>query len=94
MTVKSAQIAVGTAPVLVSMPEEDVTIGSQILIRNVGTTEVFIGGPDVTTGNGFRLAAAGAGSESSAHQIQRSTNDIFYAVTGVSGTVHVLYVGV
>lgn len=56
----SAQIPVtNTATPLVAADASDTTTGNSLAIQNTGASTVYIGGPSVTTGSGYPLAAGG-----------------------------------
>lgn len=61
MAVKSKNVAVTTSPTLLfnegkRQPGANSNFGrSRVVIRNIGTVDVYVGGPDVTTANGMVL---------------------------------------
>lgn len=90
MAVSAARPTVTTSPTpLTGGAEGDFLPGRSAVISNPGPAEVLLGGPDVTAGDGYPLAA----NSTCAADLARG--DVIYAVVA-SGTqeVHVLQAGV
>lgn len=88
MTVQSSQTAVGTTAVALIGAGDTGHPGGQVTVRNADVTNaVHLGGPDVTTANGFTLASGGQVT------LELQQGDVLYAVAAVSATCHVLRTG-
>lgn len=84
MAITSGQLTVGTTPTPVHNAGDDY---SRLIVKNTSaTTAVFLGGPAVTTTDGYSL---GAGEILRLDHAQNASDDL-YAVATVSGTVHYL----
>jgi hypothetical protein len=94
----SNQIAVSTTPVKVSLADADGLPGSSFLIKNTGTTTVYLGGPAVTTSIGFPLDAGEVLGvdlkEPSSTAAVGHRDGALYAISATSGSIAVLGVGV
>lgn len=91
MAAQSAQVtATDTAGVLVSASQDDTRPDFEALVVNRGTVSVFIGGDDVTTANGFEVAAGASAAW------KGTPNDTVYVITAAATTarVDVFLVGV
>lgn len=86
MAISAAHITVGTSAALLSVRNDQG--GQTVAVYNPGPESVFLGGPDVTTGDGFELPAAADFSA------ELDGNDKLYAVAGTDQLVQVLRVGV
>lgn len=92
MAVAHSTVTVGTAAV--SLIDVNDTAGDKysrtVLLSNPGTNSVFLGGPDVTTGDfGYELQAGGEVS------IDLGVRDVPYAIAAAPGeSVRVLHLGV
>jgi hypothetical protein len=60
MAVRSAAVTVGIAATLLNTGTDTGPSGSSVTVVNASAGDVFVGGPDVTTANGVRLAAGGS----------------------------------
>lgn len=88
MPVKSRRVPVGAGPTLL---DEGIRGDEPIVVRNrSATTAVFLGGKDVTTGNGFELGAGAQLSLSARSNEQDGSVANLFAVAAVSGEVDVL----
>ncbi len=89
MAVNQDQVVVGTTPTLLSGAPGDAVSGSRIQVRNSsGTTSVFLGGPSVTTANGYELPAGASVA------ITLNEGESLHAVVVVGTvTVHALRAG-
>lgn len=77
-----------TAIRLNDQPDRDRVVGSSIVVKNVGLSDVYLGGSDVTPTTGLTL---GTGDVIS---IDLGGKDALYAVTNTTSRVEVLIVGV
>ena len=62
---------------------------ANVVVRNQGAAEVFLGGDDVTTGNGFSVAA----TTTVPNTIPLPPGETLYGVCATSTTVHTLATG-
>lgn len=84
MAIKSARVTIGTAPTPLNSADVSGISGSGIAVKNLAAVEIFIGGADVTTANGFPVPAGGS------FEIDfESANEIAYAVVSL-GTAEVV----
>lgn len=88
MAVSSAQLTVSTSAVALAATESDGVFGFSLVIKNTGSTDVFLGAAGVTTSTGFALTAGATAS------VDLTSGEALFAVAAVTGTVHVLRVGV
>lgn len=89
MAITTGQVSVSsTATALTSGQTDDAATGFSIVLKNTGSTDVFLGGSGVTTATGFVLAAG------STFSVDLGSGEQLFAVAAVTGTVHVLRVGV
>lgn len=86
MAVSSAQVAVGTSAVELSVAESGVA-GSTLVITN-GAAVVFLGDASVTTTTGLSLAA------NATVTVELNYGERLYAICATSSTVSVLHTGV
>ena len=54
---KSTQVSVGTTATPLTPVATQNVGGDTVILQNTGAAAVFLGGPDVTTANGYSLAA-------------------------------------
>lgn len=87
MAVQAAQVSVGTTATLLSNDEG--RDGSSILVQAPAGATLFVGGADVTSAQGFPVAAGQVLSFD-----LRSTDALFGILASGSGTVSVLRGGV
>lgn len=83
MTFATASVTVTTTAQALTGTDSDNLIGSGICVKNTGATTCYIGGSDVTSANGYPLAAGEAFAADSA-----TGGDVLYARTA-SGTTTV-----
>lgn len=88
MAVSSAQVSVGTTPVLMSGTESDSVSGQHVLVSNYSASSVFLG-PSGVGATGFELP-----SGASSPWIPLSPGESLYAYAASTVTVNVLRVGV
>lgn len=93
MAVKSLPVTVGSssASLTAAIPGHnggDILVSRTIAIQNNGTGTVYVGGPDVSTTNGYAIVA---GSERSFDLTQR---DDLWAVSTANQACRVLHLGV
>jgi hypothetical protein len=88
MTVKTSAVTVTTTATLLSLTDADKSYegGYQQTITLYSTAAIVVGGSDVTTGNGFPVAANVAAS------FDLGPSDVLYARTA-SGTATVNVIG-
>jgi hypothetical protein len=85
--IRTAQLAIGDAPTLLTVAETDSTFGSSVLIKNVGATDVHVGNSDVTTATGLVVEVG------ESLTVPLTAPEQLYGVTASAGTVHVLQTG-
>jgi hypothetical protein len=89
MSIRSAQVSVGTTPKPLGSLEADHRNGNAIAVTAPAGADLYLGGPDVTSTTGFRLAAGGTAS------LDLSPSELLYGVLASgTGTVFVLQTGV
>lgn len=58
MAFAAVRVTVGTSPTRLDItPERDAQVGKSVLGSNRGDSAIYIGGPDVTTAQGFQVDA-------------------------------------
>lgn len=87
MAVSAAETVVGTTAVQLGGVDTSGVYGQRLVVRNTGTSTVYLGGPAVTTTTGLPLDA------SASLTLTLEADDQVYAVATVAGTVRVLRVG-
>jgi hypothetical protein len=85
--ITSAAVTVGLSAVQLNTVDTDGIHGQRLVVRNTGTTDVFLGGSTVTTGNGLTLPAGGV------QEMPLSPGELVFAIASVTGSVRVLRVG-
>lgn len=83
MAVETRQITVGTTATLID--DTNAWRYVQVRIPSGLTNEVYLGGPDVTTGDGFRVP-----NDFTTAPMLLSASDVLYAVATADSTVHVI----
>lgn len=78
---KTAQVAITSAATLISAAN---SARSGIIITNLGTTDLYIGDVNVTTGTGDLLVGTKGATKAF------STTSAVYAISGTTGSVSVL----
>lgn len=88
MAVTVAPVTVATTPTAIHTPAGDDASGAEVVVKNTGGQDVFLGPSTVTTANGFPLAA-GATSPT----LTLSVGEALYGiVAATTATVRVLAV--
>lgn len=88
MAVASAQVAVTASAQAVASGATDATdtvMGDEALLLNAGATDVYLGGPGVTTTTGYKLATGAAPL-----RVELASLDQLFVVAATTGTLHVL----
>jgi hypothetical protein len=90
MAVVSASVSVATTATRLDSGDGDLVSGSTVLVTvPAGGATVYVGGADVTTANGFPLAAGASVS------VDLNSGDLLYGIVAASTqAVNVLRVGV
>jgi hypothetical protein len=89
MAFRATQRTIGTTPSRLTGADGDSTYGTAALIRNLGTSPVFIGGSGVTTATGYRV------DPDREYTFELGGDDVLWAVAAVENVpVAVLEEGV
>jgi hypothetical protein len=87
MAAVGARVVVGSSAVSLLPAETDTVSGSTIMITN-GAAVIDLGGPTVTSGNGYSVAANAV-----VGPIQCAGNEQLYAICATSSTISILRLG-
>ena len=60
MTIQSAEVTVATTATALHAAEEVGSDPISLVVNNIGASTIYVGGSDVTTSNGYPIAAAGS----------------------------------
>lgn len=82
MSVASKHVTVGTTPTVIAGPAPSYNRVVTALLKNTGTSNVYLGGPDVTTADGFTFQAGASLT------VELNSDDTLYGIVG-SGSVDV-----
>jgi hypothetical protein len=96
MSFKSAVVTIAATPTLISFPTALSRKGHKVYIQNISTTvDFYIGGPDVSTTNGYLMHRAASATTGDDIVIEVGEGDALYAIVA-TGTLdqRFLYNGV